>query len=226
MTARIETIVLDMAGTTVVDDGLVVDAFTRAWDREVGTTDPRRDDAIQWVRDTMGQSKIDVFRHLLPEAAAQKLNSAFEAAYDELVAEGRSAAIPGADDAIRTLRSEGRAVVLTTGFARRTADAIVASLGWADAVDLVLTPADAGRGRPHPDLNLTALVRTGASSVHALAVVGDTPSDIASGRAAGAGLVAGVLTGATAPSRFDEAGADAVLASVTELPELLRRLGR
>jgi len=228
---RIHTVVLDMAGTTVVDEGLVEEAFARAWDRgpyleraiDPATT---RESAIQHVRDTMGQSKIEVFRALVPEEDAQALNAAFEAAYDELVAEGRSLGIAGAEQAIRDLRAQGRKVVLTTGFARRTADGIVASLGWEGLPDLVLTPADAGRGRPHPDLNLTALIRTGAPSVEAIAVVGDTASDVASGLTAGAGLVAGVLTGMLSREELEAAGAHQVLASVAELPDLLERLGR
>ncbi len=90
----------------------------------------------------------------------------------------------------------------------------------------MVTPAEAGRGRPAPDLNLTALIRTGASSVDALAAVGDTASDIRSGRAAGAGLVAGVLTGSLSRDRLLAAGADEVLDSVADLPDLLRRLDR
>jgi phosphoglycolate phosphatase-like HAD superfamily hydrolase len=42
---------------------------------------------------------------------------------------------------------------------------------------------------------LAALLRLGGGSVHELAVAGDTPSDIEAGLRAGAGLVAGVLTG-------------------------------
>lgn len=224
MTARIETVVLDMAGTTVRDDGLVEEAFALAWSRHHGAD--RAAEAMRWVRETMGQSKIEVFRHLVDEAAAQELNRAFEAAFDELVAAGRAAAIPGAEAAIAALRSQGRAVVLTTGFARPTADAILASLGWTDLADLVLTPTDAGRGRPAPDLNLTALLRTRASAVAALAVVGDTESDVRSGVAAGAGLTVGVLTGTRSHDDFIAAGADRVLASVADLPELLERLGR
>jgi len=226
--ARIETVVMDMAGTTVVDGGIVEEAFTRAWDRLQSAQGPRRrEEAIAWVRQTMGQSKIAVFRHLLPEeSAAQALNAAFEAAYDELVAEGRSAAIPGAADVIRALRADGRRVVLTTGFARPTAEAIIASLGWEDLPDLVLTPSDAGRGRPAPDLNLVALIRTEASGVDAIAVVGDTESDARSGVAAGAGLVVGVLTGDRDREALLAAGADEVIDSVAALPALLERLGR
>jgi phosphonatase-like hydrolase len=224
MTTRIVTVVLDMAGTTVVDDGLVEAAFELAWDRERGA--PGRAAAMRWVRDTMGQSKIDVFRHLVDEAAAQSLNRAFESAIDELVAAGRVVPIPGAEETIRRLQDDGRAVVLTTGFSRGTADGILTSLGWGGLVEHVLTPADAGRGRPAPDLNLLAAIRTRAPSVDALAVVGDTASDAASGVAAGAGLVVGVLTGTLTETALRAAGAHDVLASVAELPGLLERLGR
>lgn len=219
---RIHTVVMDMAGTTVVDDGLVEAAFALAWDREQAAGS--REDAIQWVRDTMGQSKIEVFRHLVDEDAAQSLNRAFEAAFDDLVAEGRVSAIPGAEDTIRQLIDDDRVVVLTTGFSRATAEAILASLGWSGLVEHVLTPADAGRGRPAPDLNLMATIRSQAPSVAAVAVVGDTESDAESGVAAGAGLVVGVLTGARTDEQLRAAGANEVLGSVAELPALLERL--
>ncbi|MEU0559516.1 HAD-IA family hydrolase [Dactylosporangium sp. NPDC006015] len=217
---RFETVVLDLAGTTVVDDGLVELGFERAFDR-VLPGDPGRAAAVEHVRATMGQSKIEVFRALADEATAQRLNQAFEQAYGELVEEGRCAPIPGAEKAVRELRERGLAVVFTTGFGRATADAVVGALGWRDLADAVLTPADAGRGRPAPDLNLTALLRTGAGSVDALVVVGDTESDAASGVAAGAGLVVGVLTGGRAEPALRAAGAQHVLGSVVELPALI-----
>ncbi|MFI5909561.1 HAD-IA family hydrolase [Dactylosporangium sp. NPDC051541] len=215
-----ETVVLDLAGTTVVDDGMVEHSFARAYDR-VLPGDPGRTAAIDHVRATMGQSKIEVFRALADEPTAQRLNRAFEDAYAELVAEGRCTPIPGAEKAVRELREQGLAVVFTTGFARATADAVVAAVGWNDLADAVLTPADAGRGRPAPDLPLTALLRTRASSVAALVVVGDTEADAASGVAAGAGLVVGVLTGGRAEADLRAAGAHEVLAGVADLPALI-----
>jgi len=221
---RIETVVLDLAGTTVRDEGMVEAAFALAWHRRFG--DDRATEAMQWVRDTMGRSKIEVFRHLVDEASAQALNHGFESAFDELVADGRAAAIPGAEAAVRALRADGRSVVFTTGFSRQTAEAILGAIGWSSLADALLTPADAGRGRPAPDLNLLAAIRSRVSSVAALAVVGDTESDIASSIAAGAGLSVGVLTGTRTESDFRAAGADRVLPSVAALPELLARLGR
>ncbi len=101
-------------------------------------------DMLDYVRATMGESKISVFRHLFgEETRAQDANKAFEAAYAELVDGGRVAALPGARETIETLKSQGRTVVLTTGFARATQDAILAALGWRDLADLTLCPADA-----------------------------------------------------------------------------------
>ena len=215
-----ELVVLDLAGTTVVDDGIVEGAFARAWDR-VKRTDEGRKAAVQHVRDTMGQSKIEVFRHFADEDTAQEINREFERAYRELIDDGQCQAIPGAEDAIRAIRARGLKIAFTTGFAPTTAKSILSSLRWQALAEVVLTPEDAGRGRPAPDLVLMSVIRTRTSSVAATVVVGDTESDAASGRAAGAGLVVGVLTGSRDESTLRAAGADLVLTSVAELPAAL-----
>lgn len=218
-------VVLDMAGTTVADGGLVERAFAAAAGElgvEPGT--PDHADKLAYVRATMGESKISVFRHLFgDEERAQRANAAFEKAYGELVDGGLVAPIPGAREAIEELRAGGRTVVLTTGFARVTQDAILGALGWRDLVPLTLCPADAGgRGRPYPDMVLTALLRTAAADdVREIAVVGDTSYDMFSGVRAGAGLVAGVLTGAHRADALRTAGATHVLDSVAQLPGVI-----
>ncbi|MFF5479879.1 phosphonatase-like hydrolase [Streptomyces sp. NPDC012935] len=218
-------VVLDMAGTTVADGGLVERAFAAA-SAELGVEpgSPDHADKLAYVRATMGESKISVFRHLFgDEERAQRANAAFEKAYGELVDGGLVAPVPGAREAIEELQAGGRGVVLTTGFARVTQDAILDALGWQDLVPLTLCPADAGgRGRPYPDMVLTALLRTAAADdVREIAVVGDTSYDMLSGVRAGAGLVAGVLTGAHDADALRAAGASHILGSVAELPGVL-----
>ncbi|WP_309234250.1 phosphonatase-like hydrolase [Streptomyces lunaelactis] len=223
MTTRTNLVVLDMAGTTVADGGLVEQAFAAAAQR-VGAEPDAMPGMLDYVRATMGESKISVFRHLFgAEAKAQAANTAFEEAYGELVHGGRIAPIPGAREAVDELRAQGRTVVLTTGFARTTQDAILAALGWQDLVELTLCPADAGgRGRPYPDMVLAAFLRTGAvDGVQQIAVAGDTSYDMLSGVRSGAGIVAGVLTGAHDKRQLEQHGATHVLGSVAELPDLL-----
>ncbi|MEZ0095853.1 phosphonatase-like hydrolase [Streptacidiphilus sp. EB129] len=225
-------VVLDMAGTTVADDGLVERAFeAAAAELGVPAGGAEHQGMLDYVRTTMGESKISVFRHLFAsEEQAQQANQAFEKAYAELVDQGHCAPLPGAEDTIRQLRASGLTVVLTTGFSGPTQQRILDALGWQGLVDLALCPADAGgRGRPYPDLALAALLRTGgADDVRAMAVVGDTGYDMLCGVRSGAGVVAGVLTGAHDADRLWADGATDVLASVADLPALLasRQAGR
>lgn len=214
---RIELAVLDMAGTTVSDDGAVERAFVTAA-RHVGLAadDADLDRMMTYVRDTMGQSKITVFTHLAGGDAriARQANTAFEAAYAEGVTASGCMPLPGTIESFARLRAAGVKIALTTGFSRTTADTILDALGWHALIDVSLTPLDAGRGRPFPDLPLTALLRTEASSVRAMAVVGDTTWDVESGLRAGARIAAGVLTGAHDAERLTAAGATAVFADV------------
>ncbi|WP_406072587.1 phosphonatase-like hydrolase [Streptomyces sp. NBC_01020] len=216
--------VLDMAGTTVTDAGAVEDAFVQALCHlDVPEGGPAHTRMMEHVRATMGESKISVFRHLFGDQdTAERANDVFERAYAELVAAGRCKPIPGARETIEALRASGVAVVLNTGFSPRTRDSLLASLGWLDLADAVLSPADAGRGRPYPDMVLTALLRTETPSVHHTVVVGDTPYDIEAGLRAGAGLVVAVLTGAHTEPQLRAAGAHYVIDSVRRLPDVLR----
>lgn len=214
---------LDMAGTTVQDDGAVMSAFARAMDAAgiaEGTDERAR--ATQYTLDTMGTSKIEVFRSITgSDERARDANAAFEAAYLDVIRGGAASPIPGAEDAIRRLQGNGVRVALTTGFSPATRDALLESLGWTDLPDLALSPADAGRGRPFPDMILTAVVRLGVDDVRDVAVAGDTESDVLSGVRAGASIVAGVSTGTHATEEFSRAGATHVLPSVASLPGII-----
>jgi phosphoglycolate phosphatase len=218
--SRITVACLDMAGTTVHDDGTVLEAFAAAITAQ-NLPVSAFNQAMTDVRSSMGQSKIEVFRRILgDEAAAQKANEAFEDHYATAVRAGAVAAMPGAEQAITRLREAGIRVCLATGFSPATRDAIIDQLGWGGLVDLVLSPADAGfwgRGRPWPDLPLTALLRLRGGAVSELAVAGDTASDVESGLRAGAAVVAGVLTGADSRADLERAGAPLILDTIADI---------
>ena len=151
----IELICFDMAGTTVNDQGLVLDAFRRTID-ELGAT-------------------------------------------------------------VEELKSRGVAVALTTGFSPATREVLIDILGWSDLFGLRVSPADAGRGRPTPDMILLCALRSRVSAVQAIMVVGDTASDMQAGRRAGVGQCVGVLSGTDNEERLLDSGADRVVDSVVEL---------
>jgi phosphoglycolate phosphatase len=87
---------LDMAGTTVADDGGVIAAFVAAIERGglvEGT--PAHGQAMKTAQATMGQSKIEVFRQIFTdEADAQRANAAFEECYAASVTAGGSRRCP------------------------------------------------------------------------------------------------------------------------------------
>jgi phosphonatase-like hydrolase len=222
--SRFSVVCLDMAGTTVRDDNTVMEAFAAAIASR-NLPAPAFSSAMKYARATMGQSKIEVFRRILGEEdAARAANAAFEKHYAGAVAAGAVSPMPGAVELFAACRAAGIKVCLCTGFAPVTRDAIADALGWRSLVDLFLSPADAGRGRPWPDMPLTALLRLGGDSVASLAVAGDTPADVESGLRAGAGLVAGVLSGDSAradleavPAATGLAGTPLILDSVAGL---------
>jgi phosphonatase-like hydrolase len=209
---------LDMAGTTVRDDGVVDAAFTSALG-EVGVSpgSPRFDGARHYVQRTMGQSKADVFAALLDRDEAAQATAAFAVAYESIVSEGGISAMPGALEMFGHLRHHGVSVCLTTGFAPSTRRAIIEALDWSGHIDLDLSPADVGRGRPEPDMILGAMARLGVSDPAAVVVVGDTVSDLQAGTAAGAGAVIGVLSGAHDRATLASAPHTAIIRDITEL---------
>lgn len=216
--------VLDMAGTTVSDDGAVERAFLEAMspDGAVSSGDAGAG-ALDYVRATMGQSKIVVFRALFDgdEEAAQAANQRFERAFDAAVGRGEVGPIAGAETALADLRAAGVQVCLTTGFSVSTREGIIDALGWRGLIDLALSPADAGRGRPYPDMILRAILHLGVDDVRDVAVTGDTTSDLVAGTRAGAAVVAGVLTGAHTRAELERAPHTHIIASVADLPAIL-----
>jgi len=223
MSTPIRMVALDMAGTTVADGGAVEEAFQRALDSVGLTAGELQADPQEYVRRTMGQSKITVFTELLggDRHRAEEANSAFEAAFDQAVDRGEVAPIAGAEPAMRILRDAGLRICLTTGFSPATRDRIISALGWEGSVDLALSPADAGRGRPWPDMILTAVLRLRIDDVAEVAVVGDTSSDLRAGTRAGASLVIGVLSGAHTRAELARAPHTHVIGSVADLPDLV-----
>jgi phosphonatase-like hydrolase len=219
---QFELACLDMAGTTVRDDGAVDAAFRAALDavgvREGGAHFRA---AESFVRETMGWSKADVFGALLEPADAALATETFARAYEARVAAGGAREIAGAREVFRVLRARGVAVCLTTGFAPSTRDALLDALRWQDEIDLALSPGDVGRGRPAPDMILGAMDRLGVAEPGAVVVVGDTTSDLEAGTRAGAGAVVGVLSGAHDEPTLAAAPHTALVADVTQLVALL-----
>jgi len=211
----VELICFDMAGTTILDNGLVLAAFRHTIEDLVVSAD-EAESAEAYVVETMGQSKIEVFTALFGERASIA-NEAFERNFVESAQEFGVSEIPGARSTVDTLRDVGLQVALTTGFSPTTREALVDVLGWGDLFEHRVSPADAGRGRPAPDMLWWCALKSQITAASSMMVVGDTASDMVAGLRAGAGYCVGVLSGNDDQARLIANGADDVIDSVVDL---------
>ena len=220
---NVEMVAFDVAGTVLNDDGLVIAAFKNAFEATQPDLWPTHGaEWTQYAIDTMGQSKIHVFTELLGDAEkAHTANVAFEQSYVSEIAEVGAVPIAGAEDVFKYLRSKGVAIALTTGFSRTTLDILLTELGWKDLIDISVTPGEAGRGRPHPDMLQKAATTLGITNPASVIVLGDTAADMQAAVSFGAGQAIGVLTGAHDEHRLHDAGATSVINSVADLKTLI-----
>jgi phosphoglycolate phosphatase len=217
-----------LLGVTADDGGILERAFTEAFATQgivPGTAAYAR--SMVHVHQTRGQSAVDVFRALFPDAPgrAEAATLAFDRSYRLAVDRSGLAPMPGAAEALQQIRGSGVRVCFITGLSRGLLGLVLDTLGWWRQVDLVLCPEDAPRGYPWPDPMLCAMLRLGVTDVRETAYAGGTESGILCGRRAGAQIVAGILTGGHTRDRLQRAGATHLLGSFAELPNVLAAEG-
>lgn len=214
---------LDLVGTLLCDGGVVERSFVEALLR-VGLApgSPEVAAAIGLERTMKGRSKIEVLRRVLgSETAAHFADGEFETAFEMAIRRGEVGPIPGAAEVLQTLRELDMKICVTTGMSPTARQLMLDTMGWLDHVDLALSPSDVGRGRPFPDMNLRAFLHFALEDVRQMAVAGDTMADLLSGWRAGAGVVAGVLTGAHDRADLEQVPHTHLLGSVVELPAVV-----
>ena len=157
-----------------------------------------------------------------------------------------SSVIPGVPEAIAWCRAQGLGIGSTTGYTRELMEAVcpVAAEGGYTP-DVLVCSDQVAAGRPAPWLNYRAAEEMGIYPMEQLLVVDDTPLGIQAGKAAGCLTVAVSRTGNALGLGLEEmetlkpvelgkrlvqieldfrsGGADFVIASVADLPELLER---
>lgn len=221
----LQLVVFDMAGTTVHDENFVFRAFSDAL-AAAGVTP-----GVDEVNRVMGYPKPEAIRQLLkahlgtaPTDQVELLHADFLKrmnAFYKTSPEVRE--VDGAAVAFRSLRAQGLKIALNTGFSRTTADIIIDRMGWAKdgLLDATVTSDEVNRGRPHPDMIERAMELVGISEPSNVAKIGDTPSDLLEGTAAGCGFVIGVTAGSHTREELAPHPHTHLVHSVADVPELL-----
>jgi phosphonatase-like hydrolase len=226
---RVRLVVFDMAGTTVHDDGLVLECFVAAAEA-VGLEATREE-----LNERMGLSKLQVFDELSKrqlgrtreaEALRDQGYDAFRRILEASYERGGVSGVSGAEGVFRWLHDRDVLVALNTGFYRRVTEIIVDKLGWKSAVDAVVCVEDVVEGRPAPYMIHEAMQRCRVHSVNEVIAVGDTPSDMIAGINSGALGVIGVTSGAHTGASLRRYPATHIVESVRDLPAIIERLSR
>ena len=131
-------------------------------------------------------------------------------------------AMPGVVAAIALFGRCGLRLAIASSSPRRLIDAVCGRLGL-DGIEVRCSAMDEARGKPAPDVYLTAARRLGVAPANCLALE-DSPNGVAAAKAAGMRCVAVPDPLLAADPRYHRA--DLVLRSLTDLDEAaLRRLG-
>ena len=227
----IKLVVFDVAGTTAKDDGLVVKAFREAMIQQgVERDSDELAKMVDYVEETMGQRKMDVFMHLCEgnAIAAAATNEIFIEQYNNLVANGELEEFDGISQLFATLRATNIGVAITTGFPRELLSSILNDLDWRERIDLSVASDEVAAGRPAPDMILRSIdlyrnLSNQEIEPSNVMVVGDTQSDMQSGVAAGARYIVGVTSGAHDELQLKTAGATHVFDGAAQLLTLVNR---
>lgn len=210
----VDLVVLDMAGTTVEEHGLVYKALADTMIAAGGSAD----DVGRW----MGADKYEAISSMLGRSEVDTEFADFHERLAKYYAETPPSPIPGVPEALAQLRSQGVKVALTTGFDRPIVDGLLDVLGWREGVlDAVVCVDDVSAGRPAPYMIFKAMELTGVRDVRRVLAAGDTTRDLQAGMNAGAGFVVGVLSGSQTAEELGTVRHTHLLNSVADVPALL-----
>jgi len=216
--------VFDVAGTTVIDGGAVVECLMQVLQKRIRVS-------VSDAMAVMGLPKPVAIRRLLSadgvpdtdlDRAVHDAHEEFRAAMIDRYRHGPLVAAEGAEPVFSALRRAGVRVALDTGFSRDILDAVIDRLGWAaGTIDFSIASDEVPHGRPHPDLIFRAMALAGTTDPGDVVKVGDTPSDMEQGLAAGCGRVVGVTYGTHTRDQLQRPG----VVTIDRLSDLLPLIG-
>jgi phosphonatase-like hydrolase len=212
-------VVFDMAGTTVEDRGEVPAAFSAALAEQGISVTSEQLNAVR------GSSKRQAVLDLLPDttdriARARRAYDSFKNHLTRRYSEGVRP-IEGAAATFHWFREQGVRIALNTGFDKEITELLLSALGWKSGLaDEVVCGDEVRQGRPAPYLIFHAMESTAITSVHDVAVIGDTILDLQAAHSAGVRWNIGVLSGAHSREKLEQQPHTHLIASVRELPSV------
>ena len=221
----VQGVIFDLDGTLIDSLGLYFTIMKEVW-RRVGLPTPPRDKVLKIL--VKGQPFWEHWDELVPpdlenkEAMKERCQEVDREIWEKIYNPEDVPLIPGVVDTLLALKREGISLGLVTSSWGREFIAPSFERGGIaleQAFSAIVTRFDAPRTKPFPDPLLECANRLGIPIANCI-YVGDSPSDIIAGKAAGAKTVA-VLTGVGEYETLAKEGPNAIIPSVADLPKLL-----
>ena len=207
---RYPTVLFDLDGTLIDSGAIILASF-----RHATQTVLRREIPDAELAALVGGSNIHDQMRSIDAGQVDELVRVYrehnEPLHDELEA------FEGIEHVLAELRRQGRRLGIVTAKRRKTVELAFAVLPLEHYFDVVVTSDMTERHKPDPEPVLTALERLGVGPAEA-AFVGDSPFDVASGKAAG------VFTVAVAWGNIHPVDALGEADALVETPEQLIRV--
>jgi pyrophosphatase PpaX len=179
---RYPTVLFDLDGTLIDSGAIILASF-----RHATQTVLRREIPDAELAALVGGSNIHDQMRSIDAGQVDELVRVYrehnEPLHDELEA------FEGIEHVLAELRRDGRRLGIVTAKRRKTVELAFAVLPLEHYFDVVVTSDMTERHKPDPEPVLTALERLGAGPTEA-AFIGDSPFDVACGKAAGVFTVA------------------------------------
>jgi len=201
-------------------DGTLVDTAElhfRAWDRlcrELNTPFSRADFAA-----TFGQRNPEIiptlFRRPVDSAESAQLGDRKEAYYREAAQQGVQL-LPGVKELLASLQSAGFGQGIGSSAPRANLELILELTGAAKFFTAVVAMEDTTRGKPDPEVFLTAARKVGVEPACCV-VFEDAIAGVQAAKAAGMKCVAVTFVGHHPAEKLRAAGADRVVSTLAEL---------
>jgi beta-phosphoglucomutase family hydrolase len=167
-------------------------------------------------RQTFGQRNYAILRRFFPDATDEQIaiwSERKEALYRQLAA-GKLTPLKGAKELVRALKGAGFRLAIASSTPRQNIAFALEQIGMADVFDALVGAEDVTKGKPDPEVFLTAAKRLGVPPERCL-VFEDAIAGVIAAKRGGMKCVA--VTTTNPRDALVEAGADLVVDSLSEL---------
>lgn len=214
--AQTKGIIFDMDGTITLTQHLHFQAFREVF-KKYGIDFTKEED----MKYSGSGGKITFAKVLEERGIKADIDQCVEdkrKIYDALLEKENIELVPGVKEFCERIKAKGLKRIIATGNRKESTEFILKKAGLAEYFQDIVTIAEAGRGKPFPDVFLKAVERLNLKPEECV-VLEDSPNGIEAAKVAGIRSI-GLATGES-PEKLLSVGASAVVKDYFEITDAL-----